>query len=303
MCNTTTCICFVKLFLWRAQMMQRGRGPPPIISSFAHDCDIPPLDNVRLGCILETHPESPLATALSSFGGPNCGRVARKVQKNPLTFIESMLLHRYGQPRRSLPYQPARHPPPGWHRAGLRQHSPPFGFGSRPGSGRDGHLEGGRPHPPALGAFAGTETPARRGPAVGAEADAAGPGVTVMMGTRSAQDKLFAADQIYLDYVGRDTLYGYLAQNRQHLFRDEDFAALYCGDNGRTSVAPSLAISVLFLRAYERVSFVEAVDRTKYDLRWKVALGLEMEEVPMQKSTLQEFEAKLVLQDRKSTRL
>jgi hypothetical protein len=26
-----------------------------------------------------------------------------------------------------------------------------------------------------------------------------------MMGTRSPQDKLFAADQIYLDYVGRDT--------------------------------------------------------------------------------------------------
>jgi len=118
-----------------------------------------------------------------------------------------------------------------------------------------------------------------------------------MMGTRSPQDKLFAADQIYLDYVGRDTLYGYLAQNRQHLFRDEDFAALYGADNGRTSVPPSLAISILFLRAYERVSFVEAIERTKYDLRWKVALGLEMQEVPMQKSALQEFEAKLVLHE------
>jgi transposase len=116
-----------------------------------------------------------------------------------------------------------------------------------------------------------------------------------MMGTRSPQDKLFAADQIYLDFVGRDTLYGYLAQNRQQLFRDEDFAALYCADNGRTSVPPSLAISILFLRAYERVSFVEAIERTKYDLRWKVALGLEMEEVPIQKSALQEFEARLVI--------
>jgi len=93
------------------------------------------------------------------------------------------------------------------------------------------------------------------------------------------------------------TPYGYLAQNRQQLFRDEDFAALYCADNGRTSVAPSLAISILFLRAYERVSFVEAIERTKYDLRWMVDLGLEMEEVPMQKSALQEFEAKLVLHE------
>jgi len=115
------------------------------------------------------------------------------------------------------------------------------------------------------------------------------------MGTRSPQDKLFAADQIYLDYVGRDSLYGYLAQNRQQLFRDEDFASLYCLNNGRTSVPPSLAISLLLLRAVEGVSFAEAIERSKYDLRWKVALGLEMEEVPMQKSGLQEFEAKLVL--------
>ena len=118
-----------------------------------------------------------------------------------------------------------------------------------------------------------------------------------MMGERSAQDKLFAADHVYLDYVGRDTLYGYLAQQRGQLFRDEDFAVLYCRDNGRPSVPPSLAVSILFLRAYEVVSFVEAIERTKYDLRWKVALGLELEEVPIQKSALQEFQARLVLHE------
>ena len=118
-----------------------------------------------------------------------------------------------------------------------------------------------------------------------------------MMGERSAQDKLFAADHIYLDYVGRDTLYGYFAQHRGQLFRDEDFEILYCRNNGRPSVPPSLAVSILFLRAYESVSFVEAIERTKYDLRWKVALGLELEEVPIQKSALQEFQARLVLHE------
>jgi len=118
-----------------------------------------------------------------------------------------------------------------------------------------------------------------------------------MMGERSAQDRLFAADHIYLDYVGRDTLYGYLAQHRGQLFQDDDFAILYCQNNGRPSVPPSLAVSILFLRAYDGVSFVEAIERTKYDLRWKVALGLEMEEVPIQKSALQEFQARLVLHE------
>jgi hypothetical protein len=52
-----------------------------------------------------------------------------------------------------------------------------------------------------------------------------------------------------------------LAQNRPHLFQDEDFAALYGQENGRTSVPPRVAITILFLRAYERVSFVEAIER------------------------------------------
>jgi Transposase domain (DUF772) len=60
---------------------------------------------------------------------------------------------------------------------------------------------------------------------------------------------------------------------------------------------PSVAATVLFLRAYDGVSFVEAIERTKYDLRWKVALGLELEEVPIQKSALQEFQARLVLHE------
>lgn len=116
-----------------------------------------------------------------------------------------------------------------------------------------------------------------------------------MMGERPAQEKILGADHLYLEYVGRDTVYGYLAQQRGRLFRDEDFAALYCANNGRPSAPPSTAVTILFLRAYEGVSFVEAIERTKYDLRWKVALGLEMEEVPLQKSALQEFQARLVL--------
>ena len=119
-----------------------------------------------------------------------------------------------------------------------------------------------------------------------------------MMGRRSPQGRVFAADQIYLDHVGRETIYGYLAQHREHLFRDEDYAAFYCADNGRNSAPPSVAMSMLFLRAHERISFTEAVERAAYDLRWKVALGLEMEEVPIHKSALQEFEAKLVLHEK-----
>ena len=62
---------------------------------------------------------------------------------------------------------------------------------------------------------------------------------------------------------------------------------------------PRLAISSLFLRASEKVSWVEALERPQDDLRWKVALGLEREEEP--KSTLQEFEARWVIPEKGET--
>ena len=46
------------------------------------------------------------------------------------------------------------------------------------------------------------------------------------LGRRSPQASLFDGDQIYLDHVGRNTFYAFLARVRHRLFRDEDFAGL-----------------------------------------------------------------------------
>jgi len=118
-----------------------------------------------------------------------------------------------------------------------------------------------------------------------------------MLGERSAQRGLFEADHLYLDYVGRDTFYGFLASQRGKLFRDEEFAELYCLDNGRTSVPPSLLAIALLLQTHDRVSDAEAKRRADFDLCWKVALGIGIEERPFAKSTLQLFRAHLVLHE------
>ena len=86
-----------------------------------------------------------------------------------------------------------------------------------------------------------------------------------MLGDRSEQRGLWEADRLYLDHVGRDTFYGLLASLRGLLFRDADFAVFYCAD---------------------------------FDIRWKVALGIEVEDRPFAKSTLQVFRAQLILHDR-----
>ena len=116
-----------------------------------------------------------------------------------------------------------------------------------------------------------------------------------MLGKRSVQENMFTVDQQYLSFIGEDSFYGYLAAHRHELFDDEDFGFLYCRDNGRASVPPSVLATTLLLQWYDGVADQEAVDRAKYDLRWKVALGLTMEEEPFVKSTLQLFRTQLIV--------
>lgn len=118
-----------------------------------------------------------------------------------------------------------------------------------------------------------------------------------MLGKRGPQRGLFEADTAYGAFVGRDSFYGWLASQRGELFRDEAFAGLYVLDNGRPSVPPSLLATALVLQTYDGVSDEEAKQRADYDLRWKVALGVELDARPFAKSTLQEFRAQLIVHE------
>lgn len=81
------------------------------------------------------------------------------------------------------------------------------------------------------------------------------------------------------------------------MFRDDDFVGLYPSDKGRPSVPPSQLCVALLLQTRDNVSDDEAIQRTAFDLRWKVALGLELDEKLCAKSTLQLFRSKLILHD------
>ena len=119
-----------------------------------------------------------------------------------------------------------------------------------------------------------------------------------MLGRQSDQRGLWEADSLYIDHVGRGSFYGLLASMRGKLFRDEDFAELYCADNGRDSVPPSLLATALLLQTYDRASDAEAKQRAEFDIRWKVALGIEVEDRPFAKSALQLFRARLILHEK-----
>jgi hypothetical protein len=82
-----------------------------------------------------------------------------------------------------------------------------------------------------------------------------------MMSHRSDQHSLFAADTQYLEFVGEESCYGFVAQHGRELFPDEAFAQLYCPDLGRPSVPPSMLAIALLPQPHERVSDQEPTER------------------------------------------
>ena len=92
--------------------------------------------------------------------------------------------------------------------------------------------------------------------------------------------------------MGKDTSYGLLGLacgvGRSGTPRSPSSTA---PDNDRHSVPPRLLATALLLWAHDKVSDPEAEGRADFDLRWKGALGIEVEDRPFAKTTLQVFRA------------
>jgi transposase len=114
-----------------------------------------------------------------------------------------------------------------------------------------------------------------------------------MLGRRNPQRSLFEA-QAWPHQVPAESFYARMGAVNDVLFQDEDLARLYCDDNGRPSVPPSLLSGILLLQFYDDVSDGEAIDRLKFDLRWKVALNLPLDFEPPHSSSLSVFRKRLV---------
>ena len=72
------------------------------------------------------------------------------------------------------------------------------------------------------------------------------------MGKQSSQRSLFDAEYHFRHLVGEGSFHWQLSQVRDQLFLDEKFAALYCLDNGRPSMPPSLLATAFLLQRMTR---------------------------------------------------
>jgi hypothetical protein len=114
-----------------------------------------------------------------------------------------------------------------------------------------------------------------------------------MLGHRSSQRSYFDAQSVP-HRVPVDSFYGRMGAVSAALFHDDDLADMYCPDNGRPSLPPSLMCGVTLLQFYDDVSDREAVERMMFDMRWKVALDLPLDFAGMDSSSLVVFRRRLL---------
>lgn len=114
-----------------------------------------------------------------------------------------------------------------------------------------------------------------------------------MLGRRNPQHSLWEA-QAWPHAVPQDSFFGRMSAVSNQLFHDDDLAGMYCADNGRPSWPPSLMSGITLLQFFVDVSDEEAIERLRFDLRWKVALNLPLDFTPPEASTLCVFRRRLL---------
>jgi hypothetical protein len=93
------------------------------------------------------------------------------------------------------------------------------------------------------------------------------------MGSSPVQSLLFDSSTDFCQkYMSPTSIYGLLHRDGHHLFPDEMFVDLF-SRLGRNSEPPRVVATVMVLQRLEGLSDREAVDRLRFDLRWKYACG------------------------------
>jgi hypothetical protein len=75
--------------------------------------------------------------------------------------------------------------------------------------------------------------------------------------------------------VSKDSFYERLAEHGHEFISDDEFAQLYSARMGRPSIPPSVMIRAMLCATHDRTSDAETSRRTRVDLDWKAAMGVE----------------------------
>ena len=108
-----------------------------------------------------------------------------------------------------------------------------------------------------------------------------------MQGRERMDQQLLDAQALVGHLVPAGSMFAFLAAHRGELFTDEDFADLFAPLGvGRPSLPATQMAAVLALQALHDYSDRETAEAVRFDVRWKVAIGVSLDDKGFDPSTL-----------------
>lgn len=97
--------------------------------------------------------------------------------------------------------------------------------------------------------------------------------------------------------VTKGSFYERLPDHGHEIVSDDDFAHLYSGRMGRPSVPPSVMVRAMLCATNDKTSDAETSRRTRVDLDWKAAMGVDDEFGGIGATTFSLMRARMALHD------
>jgi hypothetical protein len=106
----------------------------------------------------------------------------------------------------------------------------------------------------------------------------AGLGRLGVQGVERADRELLDAAALVGHLVPAGSMFWFLATHRGEVFPDAEFADLFPSGRGRPSLPAPVAASILTLQTLYDLSDAETAEAARCDLRWKVAVGMALDD-------------------------
>jgi IS5 family transposase len=119
-----------------------------------------------------------------------------------------------------------------------------------------------------------------------------------MQGKPNPDRQMLDAAAFCRGLVEDGTIYAFLADHREELFKEEDFEDLFLSGRGRPSIPAVLVCSVMVLQALEGLSDRDAIRQLRTRIDWKVACGLALDDPGFDFTVLTYWRTRLRRSDR-----
>lgn len=115
-----------------------------------------------------------------------------------------------------------------------------------------------------------------------------------MLKSFEKQGSFYDSDYVCDQLIPQNSFYRKFREVVWPLIKDDDFEEMYCIDNGRPPISPSLLAMATILQFQKNLSDREMERACMYDIEIKYALGLRLDERPFDHSSLGDFRKRLL---------